>query len=858
MNSDILLADQQQRLLALDPKQSFIMQAPAGSGKTTISVQRFLCLLNYVEKAPEEILAITFTRKAAAEMRTRIINALQDAAVKPKPTEAHASKIWELAKKVLQRDKQLNWNLLDNPNRLHIQTIDSLCSSLTQRMPILSKLGTQTKISDDQQALHQKAANETLLQIDADVPWANAIQQLLLHLNNNYSTAKKLLTSMLAKREQWLPYVHNQKIERAELEKGLKAIAKDCLEKLNNTAPKKLMNELICLAQFAASNCQDEKYKPPPSAIDISINNWMFLANILLTQNNTWRKQVTSPIGFPPPSSSKDKEQKILYKNMKDNMIALLEKISSHRTFQEALIELKHIPPEKYSDNQWQLLDALVTLLPIAAAQLKLVFRETGEVDFSEVSQAALAALGSPESPTNLALTLDYKIRHILVDEFQDTSGLQLNLLKLLTAGWQPDDGRTLFLVGDPMQSIYRFRNAEVGLFLRAYRDGIDNIQLTPLTLSVNFRSQKTIVEWINKTFTNVFPDYEDIAAGAVTYSPSIAAQNQPAKIKLHSLIDVDESTEALQIVELIKKIREDNPQEKIAILVRARTHLKAILPTLHANQLHYQAIEIDKLNTSSVVQDLLALTKALLHPADRIAWLAILRAPWCKLTLNDLYIIANKQPELTIWQQINNQNILKQLSSSGQPRLENFKNIVSQALKFRYRKNLRTWITDAWTSLNGPCYANNETDLHNAKAFFNLLETVTIGGDIPNFAILEEKINQLYITPTKSIDENLQIMTIHRAKGLEFDTVILPGLNRRPTRKETQLLLWMDRPRTHCENDLILAPIKNTKNNDPVYTYLSREERLRDKFEAIRLLYVAVTRAKKQLHLFGDINPLT
>ncbi len=105
------------------------------------------------------------------------------------------------------------------------------------------------------------------------------------------------------------------------------------------------------------------------------------------------------------------------------------------------------------------------------------------------------------DAPEDLALALGQRIRHILVDEFQDTSYTQFELLEKLTAGWEPGDGRTLFLVGDPMQSIYRFRQADVSLFLKARLEGIGAIRLEPLTLSVNFRSRPEIVEWVNRTF---------------------------------------------------------------------------------------------------------------------------------------------------------------------------------------------------------------------------------------------------------------------------------------------------------------------------------------------------------------------
>src|SRR5205085_125802 len=149
-------------------------------------------------------------------------------------------------------------------------------------------------------------------------------------------------------------------------------------------------------------------------------------------------------------------------------------------------------------------------LLPRAAAHLKVVFAERGETDFTEVAQGAVRALGSPESPTDLLLALDTRLKHVLVDEYQDTSWSQYELLRCLTSGWEKGDGRTLFLVGDPMQSIYRFREAKLALFLRVWESGKlavapaeggvvpaeAGIPLERLTLTTNFRSQAGLVDW--------------------------------------------------------------------------------------------------------------------------------------------------------------------------------------------------------------------------------------------------------------------------------------------------------------------------------------------------------------------------
>ena len=230
MNLTTIEQDLHQRKLALDPAQSFIVQAPAGSGKTELIIQRFLTLLKFVKK-PEEVLSITFTKKAANEMRARLIKALKNAN-DTEPESDHAKLTWQLANQVLQRDKELNWNLLSNPNQLRIQTIDSLCTFLTRQLPILSHLGSQPELADQPEYYYEEAVKEVLRHIEENYAWSDAIAKLLSHLDNDMNKMHQLLINLLAKRDQWLPYIifdHDDESIRHQLENDLQAVISECL-----------------------------------------------------------------------------------------------------------------------------------------------------------------------------------------------------------------------------------------------------------------------------------------------------------------------------------------------------------------------------------------------------------------------------------------------------------------------------------------------------------------------------------------------------------------------------------------------------------------------------------------------------
>ena len=161
--------DLAERRRALDPAHSFIVQAPAGSGKTGLLIQRYLRLLAQVD-APEEIVAITFTRKAAAEMRERVLTALAVFTLTDSVADEseHDKLTCELAAAVLQRDAEAGWQISANPARLRIQTIDSLCAALTRQMPMLSKFGSQPESVEDAAEFYLDAARATIALVEGN------------------------------------------------------------------------------------------------------------------------------------------------------------------------------------------------------------------------------------------------------------------------------------------------------------------------------------------------------------------------------------------------------------------------------------------------------------------------------------------------------------------------------------------------------------------------------------------------------------------------------------------------------------------------------------------------------------------
>ncbi len=723
------------RARALDIGTSFLVQAPAGSGKTGLLIQRVLALLAHVDR-PEQILAMTFTRKAAAEMRERVLRALREAQENcpVDPLDDHAVRTRHLALAALAHDARCDWHLVDNPLRLRILTLDALATAFARQAPIATGLGALPAFVDDAGGLYREAVLAALRGAAATDP---AWRAFLVHLDNDAGVVVGLLADMLGKRDQWrnrLPVGAAGDEVRVVLEQALAYECQAALSRLATLLPPAMIAELVTHERFAGMNLEAEDHSAlakaltamaeqgglPPIAVD-ALDQWRTLANWLLVKDEPrLRSRWIKTEGFPAADRKVDPHG--ARPAAKAAMLAWIAAADAAPGFVAALHTVRTLPPARYSDAAWKFVAATLTLLPALAAQLQLVFARSGNTDFSEATLRALTALGDAESPGDLLLAADLSIAHVLVDEFQDTSWTHLELIARLTAGWSPGDGRTMFAVGDPMQSIYRFREAEVRIFLDAQATGrINDIAVECLQLTRNFRSQAPVVDWINAVFPQVLGTASDAARGEVGYAPVLATRGHadgPAPtVELHA----DADSEAAGVLSHVRAALRDGAED-IAILVRSRAHLASILPALRNARVTFTAVDLEALSERLATRDLLTLTRALTQPADGIAGLALLRAPWCGLTLADLLVIADTARKSTVFAAIAEDATVARLSADGRARIARLRAALEPALAARGRMPLHDVVRAAWIALGGPACGDGDVDIDGASRFFALL----------------------------------------------------------------------------------------------------------------------------------------
>ena len=852
------LSDQESRMEALDLSKSFIIQAPAGSGKTELLIQRYLKLLTKSQQ-PEEVVAITFTNKAANEMKQRVLEAINNANTKTKPEANHKLQTYKFAIKVLQVDKKYQWGLLHSHKRMKILTLDALCSEIVNRSPIESKFGFGKKIVSDHELLdvYQAAAKSSLndlLEYEDDISDA---EKLLVHLDGNISQYCNHLSAMLSTRDQWMDILGsgfsldktNEVKIKQQLEENIQNLITNQQMHLIDSLPDDYLKSLKQVFDYLAID--DDSFLQLSQSISLQELSsyeendlWCLQSNLFLTKTGTWKKRLTVKDGFPPEA-----------KKEKEAILKIINNMQELPEIRSNLDSIRYLPEPYYDEDQWDILISLIKLLPNVVAELKNIFAIKNIADYIEMADCARLALGNELSITELALSMDYKIKHMLIDEMQDTSLRQYQFIEAVTRGWDDQDDKTLFLVGDPMQSIFRFRNAQVSKFLLSTKHGIGGIPLHFLILKNNYRSGTKLVNQFNETFEKVLPIYQDLLKGSVPYTQAIPAiiNREIGSYNIHALYNKDAYEESRYTVSVINNKLEAT-SGSIAILVRSRSQLTLLLESLRQKGIKYNAIEIDRLTDLPEIIDLIAITRALSHRMDRTAWLSLLRGPMIGLSWLELIALVKDASSKSVWNLIHDDQRVKLLSKKSQQVLIKFKKVILNYIDPDGINSLRDRVELVWYRLNGPALIQNDDQLENIQKFFTVLEEIECSGNLDDPAELEQKIDGIRVSNDDTGDIRLNVMTIHKAKGLEFDHVILPSLGR-VTRGSSKLVLnWLAGHSDDTQNDIIFGPIGANKN-DKLHSYIQSTIKDGNLLELDRLIYVAFTRAIKSLDIIGNVT---
>jgi ATP-dependent helicase/nuclease subunit A len=854
------LPDIEIRNKALDIRRSFHLEAPAGSGKTWLLTGRFLRLLAEIDH-PHEIVALTFTNKAAGEMRQRIHDFLDKTERGEVPQYPHEQILLEAATRARKRQPV---HRLQAPDSLRIMTFHGFCLHLIQRAPLEASVPPGSKVMPDeeQRQLRTQIAASTiqdLLYRPSGDPLRQAVENRLLRLNNNWLALREELADLLEKRDLLDDLLtlmgHHPDKEQLEeiltgrLEVVIKLRLDKCRAAFNSTSLGRNWPSFINHLHKFGAEAADSLPEILPPAEGSHLGNWQDVATALTTLDGRPRKRLGPASGFYKGFSNTPWAEKI-------------QELSPESL--KHLLNIKGLPPLTDGIANLDTLYDLVLVVGEALNRYRSMCRQRRLLDYVELEQAALR-LFDQESPTDLQLFLDREIQHLLVDEFQDTSRSQWLLLQHLCCGWQPDSGRTLFVVGDPKQSIYAFRKAEVSLFLEAAKGlplpGQVLFPLESLHLSANFRSHPRLVEWNNQIFSQtIMRKADDEADEVVHVSAEALATPTPDQLSLtlfsseNEAADLREAEAAWLGKAVSKELQHLPDREKIGILLFARTHLSSYLKGLQDGGVAVRVQEGAPLLLQKEVLHLRQIAHALVRPQDDLAWAALLRAPWSWLTLNQFVQVAS-HPEPSWLDKI--KTFREDFSI-----VEHVWQEMSKARQRLARDSLAELVENIWVELDGPAAVaatGSTASVASCRSYLDILAQAEQGLPEDTLVKAEMLLQNAYAPPDPGAASSpVELMTVHRAKGLEFDVVFLPFLDWNPLsggRLSQPPYLVEKLPGSRGEHLIAMAPDKRREKTPGLYRLLRDMGNKKKLAEAKRIFYVAVTRARRSLYLSGVLR---
>lgn len=801
---------------------------------------------------PEELLTLTYTRKACAELQQRVLSILADAQSESAPQSEHESLRRSIGKKALLRSEALGWDIARQPNALRFMTYDAFFQSLATMLPAASGVHESFKVTEDGDALYGEAVSR-LMSGSGDTSTDIAMDYLWAHFDGSEERVRRLLTHMLAFREQWLEAVLG--VHRRE------DLAHLFTATMNAMVAQRLASTAETLEghwPFLLSVLEDQRaYFDPDSRIYSvaeralplqddagSLADWKSLANWVLTKEGKPRKTFNKHQGFLAKAQLTATEYAASAER-KQNLIAWLQSEQASSVV-DVLADVQDLPDAPLTLEDLETLQALVKVLIMGAAQLQMVFQEQNRCDHIEYALRALTALGHEDAPSELALRMDAALRHILCDEFQDTNAVQFAALARLVSGWEAGDGRTFLAVGDPKQSIYSFRKANPALFLQACERGLGDLALEPLVLETNFRSDKAVIDWVDAVFQEAFPLQADSQRGGVPHSPSstVRPNSELSGVQLLGVAgatsEVARQREAQLVVERVQSVISQNADASIAILVKSRRAAGPILERFAEAGMPVKAIDMFPLATMDAVQDVVSLAKYILNPSHLQYGFEWLRSRSVGLSLSDLEAVAETRKK-GLSQAIQGAC----MTEDGLQRMSRVLPVVEAMTALRGRETVREITEKAWLTLGGSVFLTNDGERFAVEQVFDLIGDLESEGEL-TVSNLERRLAVRHGSSLPSEAVNVEVMTVHRSKGQEYDFVFVPSAGAASRGNERPALLWEE-----YNGGLVMAPIPETGGDQAsIYRHLHENEKARKTYELARELYVAVTRARVQATL--------
>ena len=840
----IQLTENQKTALSRD--RDISVTAGAGTGKTLILVERYIDILINENVDIRELLAITFTNKAAAEMLSRV-----------------ALRIDSLLSDTSDDKKHLK--LLKIRNHLssaYISTIHSFCARLLREYPLEAGgldpgFNTLNEIQSD--FMIDECIDSEIAEIDTiDPDWLELFRVF------NPESIKTMLRLSLDHRFEMRQIV--SRFEKNSADHLYEELKQLFFRQVNNHFNQTQL-EIIRKSVFdipdhdlSLSEKSEDKetvarglqyFKKSGSSEDIKF--WIslfFLSQIMTTKDGRPYKNTTY-LGGKNAWTSEQEERLLNLSNMLSPVASWQKENISSCPGPPELVVIKNL--KKYYEL-YQRVEARYTNSK----------KRQVSIDFEDQQLLAFQLLEDNDEIRHQVAT---RFKYIMVDEFQDTNLLQWKIIELLSE----EHGNTIFIVGDPKQSIYGFRNADVRVFNSVKNKFAEKHSESDLLLYESFRFKKTISTFINCIFPEILqssPENQwEVGYEAVDTRREDSDGGQIEFALLNK--STDENVQAKFIATHILNLLSNTGYRagEIAVMLRSRTHLAEIENTMREYGIPFQTLGGIGFYQGQEIYDTFHLLKFLVNPDDDLALVGLLRSPFANISDEGLFFLAVYDPGATYWHKLQHPDEIDHLPKEDREKLKVFLTNSKRWLSRRDRIGYFELLSDIF---NESFYrAIMSSDLKGDQIIANIDKILTTmldyeKGRFTSIVDFSESLNRLINTYQKEgeaflefeEDNSVKIMTIHQAKGLEYPVVFLPYLNQR--------LNASGRPSVYFDDEWgvvsnVSSYILNTQNPVQNSSYLFDLLKLKQKRKEIaelkRLFYVGCTRAKDHLILCGELK---
>lgn len=842
--------------IACNPCNSVVVEACAGSGKTWLLTARLFRLLLSGAR-PDQILAITFTRKAAQEMQERLFSLLRECALQSDAqlrnlliergavaTESNLSKARALAGEVLT-----------NSRGITIDTFHGWFASLCQMAPLASGFSRQSEPTDQTSFWMDAAIDlfiQKLLQEETGAQMRKAFDTLSAQMDRG--VVRKLLQTALSNRVACSLWLSNSDALPLEEVFGMNDTQQWPVEVLKDTHYVEQWHTAVRWLAMGTTKQQEDAVEIEKALTALRNQNASLqdvfnqLKAVCLTLKN--EVKAAFPKLTKPQTSVLDQAQySQLFEGLAQKIVLALN-LEKDQLDMQATVALS------------QLINSLFDTY-------KTIKAEQGLCDFDDLESTALSMLMNDEQRAYMQQKLDIRVRHLLVDEFQDTNPVQWNILKLWLQDYSGSDKPTVFLVGDPKQSIYRFRRAEARLFNHARTWLVDNFDAKVLESDSTRRCSQAVVNVVNQVFQQgqtrgqtVFRAHTSLA-GQVNRLPHA---NALEGMHIYPKLSKEDAgpDEAHQVVHTLQQWLnkgEIKNLSEVMVLVRAHKSGLPLMAALREAGLAYTIKDKGERYGSQVWSDTIALLGFLNNPHVNLYLLQLLRCPLLSVPSAQFQALiqAGKLTHATtVW------GTLETLADEGVQPWFNLYAQLSEWLRMARTlplfETLSKVVADTSASEK---YLNASSPRQRVMMaeHWDWLKAWALGLNKGRFPVLQQAFDEAVKLQTYANSDSdgaadnpnvLRIMTVHSAKGLEANHVWLfdANVSPKPGGSNAGLLIDWALGESHPNSVTVMANLANTSHGRADALAIEHQAHAD---EEDHLLYVALTRARYSIHVSGS-----